>query len=50
METMFRRALLPVCVVLSSFGLITVSLALRAQDDDSHHGRKYKGPAPLSAN
>src|ERR1700722_20438100 len=46
METMFRRAFLPVCVVLSSFGLIASSLALRAQDDDSHHGRKYKVPPP----
>jgi hypothetical protein len=46
METMFRRALLPVCLVLSSFGLIAGSLALRAQDDDSHHGRKYKVPPP----
>jgi hypothetical protein len=46
METMFRRALLPVCVALSSFGLIAGSLALRAQDDDSHHGRKYKVPPP----
>ena len=46
METMFRRAFLPLCVVLSSFGLIAGSLALRAQDDDSHHGRKYKVPPP----
>jgi hypothetical protein len=43
---MFRRALLPLCVILSSFGLIAGSLALRAQDDDSHHGRKYKVPPP----
>jgi len=43
---MFRRAPLTVCVVLSSFGLIAGSLALRAQDDDSHHGRKYKMPPP----
>jgi len=43
---MFRRAFLPLCVVLSSFGLIAGSLALRAQDDDSHHGRKYKVPPP----
>ena len=46
METMFRRPLLPVCIVLSSFGLIAGSVALRAQDDDSHHGRKYKMPPP----
>jgi hypothetical protein len=46
METMFRRALLPLCVVLSSFGLIAGSLALCAQDDGSHHGRKYKVPPP----
>jgi hypothetical protein len=46
METMFRRASLPLCVFLCSFGLIAGSLALRAQDDDSHHGRKYKVPPP----
>jgi len=46
METMFRRAYLPLCVVLASFGLIAGPLALRAQNDDSHHGRKYKVPPP----
>ena len=33
---------------LSSFGLIAGSVALHAQDDDSHHGRKYKAPPPSS--
>jgi uncharacterized membrane protein YgcG len=45
---MFRRSSLSLCVVLASFGLISGSLILRAQDDDSHHGRKYKVP-PASA-
>ena len=48
MELMFRRTFLPLCVVLSSFGLIAGSVALRAQDADSHHGRKYKVPPPSS--
>jgi len=48
MRDMFRRASLPFCVLLSSFGLIAGCLNLRAQDDDSHRGRKYKAP-PLSA-
>ena len=43
---MFRRASLLFCVVLASFGLIAVSHIVRAQDDDSHHGRKYKVPPP----
>jgi hypothetical protein len=47
MKIMFRRAFLPLCVVLSSLGLIAGSLALRAQDD-AHHGRKYKVPPPSS--
>jgi hypothetical protein len=41
---MFRRAFLPFCAVLVSFGLIAGCLNLRAQQDDSHHGRKYKVP------
>jgi hypothetical protein len=45
---MFRRKILPLCVLLSSFALIAGGFALRAQDDDSHHGRKYKAP-PLSS-
>ncbi len=48
MELMFRRTFLPLCVVLSSLGLIAGSLALHAQDADSHHGRKYKVPPPSS--
>jgi hypothetical protein len=46
MEGMFRRTSLRFCVVLGSFGLIAGCLNLRAQDDDSHHGRKYKAPPP----
>lgn len=45
---MFHRSPLRFCVLLASFGLIACILTLRAQDDDSHHGRKYKAP-PLSA-
>jgi hypothetical protein len=48
MKGMFRRASLPFCVLLSSFGLIAGCLNLRAQEDDSHHGRKYKVPPPSS--
>jgi hypothetical protein len=46
MKSMFRRAFRPLCVLLASFSLIAGSLTLRAQDDDSHHGRKYKAPPP----
>jgi 5-hydroxyisourate hydrolase-like protein (transthyretin family) len=46
MKAMFHRASLPFCVLLASFGLIAGSCTLRAQDDDSHHGRKYKAPPP----
>lgn len=45
---MFRRSSLLLCAALASFGLISGSLTLRAQEDDSHHGRKYKVP-PASA-
>ncbi len=45
---MFRRAFFVSCVALAAFSLIAASLALRAQQDDSHHGRKYKAP-PLSS-
>ena len=43
---MFRRAFLRFCVALSAIGLITGTVSLRAQDDNSHHGRKYKAPPP----
>ena len=43
---MFCRVSLFFCVLLSSFGLIAGSVPLHAQDDDSHHGRKYKAPPP----
>jgi hypothetical protein len=45
---MFRRSSLFFCVLLASFGLIAGSFTLRAQNDDSHHGRKYKAPPPSS--
>lgn len=45
---MFRRSILPLSFALASFSLIASSFTLRAQDDDSHHGRKYKAP-PLSS-
>jgi len=48
MKGMFRRASLPFCVVVASLGLIAGCVNLRAQDDDSHHGRKYKVPPPSS--
>src|SRR5579863_3264434 len=45
MRSMFHRASLRFCVLLSTFGLVAGTFALRAQDD-SHHGRKYKAPPP----
>lgn len=48
MECMFRRSLLRFITVLAPLALIVCSIALRAQDDDSHHGRKYKAPPPAS--
>lgn len=48
MKVMFRRSFLSLCVALASFVLIAASASLPAQDDDSHHGRKYKVP-PASA-
>jgi hypothetical protein len=48
MRGMFHRSSLSFCVLLASFGLIAGSITLRAQDDDSHHGRKYKSPPPSS--
>ncbi len=46
MNNMFHRASLPFCVLLASLSLIAGSCTLRAQNDDSHHGRKYKAPPP----
>ncbi|MGA2206686.1 MAG: hypothetical protein ABSG10_08125 [Terracidiphilus sp.] len=43
---MRRHFFLRFCTALASFGLIAGSLALRAQDDNSRHGRKYKTPPP----
>jgi hypothetical protein len=48
MKGMFRRSSLSLYAALASFCLIAGSITLRAQDDDSHHGRKYKVP-PASA-
>lgn len=45
---MFRRSSFSFFVLLASFGLIAGCANLRAQDDDSHHGRKYKVPPPSS--
>jgi len=45
---MFRRLSLPFCAVLVSFCLIAGCLNIRAQEDDSHHGRKYKVPPAAS--
>jgi len=43
---MRRSSFLRSCIALASFGLIAGSLALRAQDDNSSHGRKFKVPPP----
>lgn len=45
---MLRRAFSRLLIALAAIGLFVSSGALRAQDDDSRHGRKYKAP-PLSA-
>ena len=46
METMFRRLILRFSIVLACLCLIGGSLDLRAQDDNSYRGRKYKAPPP----
>ncbi len=43
---MSRRPSLPVCFAIAALSLLAGSFALRSQDDDSHHGRKYKVPPP----
>ncbi|MGA9061994.1 MAG: carboxypeptidase-like regulatory domain-containing protein [Terracidiphilus sp.] len=43
---MFRRASLRFSIALAAIGLIAGSLALRAQDDNSRHDRRYKVPPP----
>jgi 5-hydroxyisourate hydrolase-like protein (transthyretin family) len=48
MKIMQCRKLLRFSFALAAFGLLAGTIALRAQDDDSHHGRKYKAP-PLSS-
>ena len=46
MESMFRRLIHRFSIVLACICLIGGSLALRAQDDNSYRGRKYKAPPP----
>ncbi|MGA2907070.1 MAG: hypothetical protein ABSE36_05175 [Terracidiphilus sp.] len=46
MKSMFRSAFRPFCIALACLSLIAGTFGLRAQDDDSHHGRKYKAPPP----
>ena len=48
MMIMQCRQLLRFSFALAAFGLFATTIAVRAQDDDSHHGRKYKAP-PLSS-
>ncbi len=43
---MFQQAFRRTCILFSTLGLIAGAFALRAQDNDSHHGRKYKAPPP----
>ena len=43
---MLHRSHLRFCALIACLGLICGSLALRAQDDNSHRGRKYKAPPP----
>jgi len=45
MVDMSRRLFLRLGMILASLGLVTASIALRAQNDNSH-GRKYKAPPP----
>jgi hypothetical protein len=48
MKIMQCRKLLRFSFALAAFGLLAGTIALRAQDDDSHHGRKYKVPPASS--
>ena len=48
MMIMLHRSLLRFSIALACIGLIAGSIALRAQDDSSYHGRKYKAPPPSS--
>lgn len=45
---MFHRASLRFSVVMASIFLLASCFSLRAQDDNEHHGRKYKAPPPSS--
>ena len=44
---MLHRSNLRLCALAASLGL-AAGFALRAQDDNEHHGRKYKAPPPSS--
>ena len=46
MEGMSRRTFLRFCTILASLGLISASIAIRAQNDNNYKGRKYKAPPP----
>jgi hypothetical protein len=48
MEAMFRRTFYRFIIVLTSISVFGAYVALHAQDDTSHRGRKYKAP-PQSA-
>jgi 5-hydroxyisourate hydrolase-like protein (transthyretin family) len=43
---MFHRSILRLSVIVVGFALTVSSLSLAAQDDDNHHGRKFKVPPP----
>jgi hypothetical protein len=45
-EGMFRRSIARCTALLASLVLVSGFVALRAQDDNSQHGRKYKAPPP----
>jgi len=48
MRTMVRRFPFRLCVVVASFGLIFLSLAVSAQQNTTKRGRKYKTPPPTA--
>jgi hypothetical protein len=43
---MLHRSALRFCALMATLVLAAGSPALRSQQDDSHHGRKYKTPPP----
>jgi len=46
MTFMRHRSHLCFCALVASLGLACGSIALHAQDDNNHRGRKYKAPPP----